>query len=76
MSGSPANGCSVYAPPMPRSRRTPHRGELAGLAERLENLSDDFAGKDQALSLKLAAASVQLRRHLEETRPDGSGLWQ
>jgi hypothetical protein len=72
-----ANVCSSSLPPMARSRRTPHRGELAGLAERLENLSDDFARQDQALALSLADASAQLRRFLEETdATEGrSGLW-
>jgi hypothetical protein len=61
---------------MARSRRTPHRGELAGLAERLENLSDDLAHQDRALALSLADASRQLRRFLFESQPErGSGLW-
>jgi len=56
---------------MTRSR-TPHRGELAGLAERLDHLSDEFAHRDQALALALADASTQLRRWLDETGP-GTG---
>ena len=62
---------------MARSRRMHHRGELAGLAARLEDLSDDLSVQDQVLALSLADASVQLRRFLKETRSDeaGSGLW-
>ncbi len=56
-----------YAPGVPRSR-TPQRGELVGLAERLDHLSDDFAHRDQSLNLALGEASSQLRRWLKESK--------
>jgi hypothetical protein len=49
--------------------RTPHRGELDGLAARLRDLSDQFAPVDQQLSLSLSATADHLRRYLDAGGP-------